>query len=203
MSISCRVITPVGPGHEKAVENAIKSVEQAMRRPGRFTRIEHIVVDDTKGEMGRGAARNSAMGDDWHFFLDADDIMVSDAFQMNDFSSPATFGAVCLEGKIVKNNVYPCGWGEIAKHGPRGTLSMGFFYKGNLRFSDRIAGEDFEFYMKLPNFTKRACPLVSIGRNTPSAHGPKGYKNIDWYGICQKIIDATPQPYGFHSPENS
>lgn len=187
----CRVITPVGPGHEDIVWRAVKSVSEAKKRPGRFREIQHMVVPDILGEMGRSAARNSAMWDDWMFFLDADDQMMPDAFEKCVFDVSATFGAICLDGRVVESNRFPCTKEDILKRGPRGTLSMGFFYKGGLKFNKGMdAGEDFDFYMRLPSFVKVRRPLVSIGRSVPSAGGPRGYEKLDWLAECQKVINA-------------
>ena len=193
------VITPVGPGHEKPAEQAIASLDKAIeyaRDKGRllFTRIHHVVIDDTEGLMGRSRARNEGMVDtDWYFFLDADDRMSREALTLNNFDAVATFGAVCLDGCVYEKNVYPCGWDEIAKHGATGTLNMGFFCRAdvarNLRFNESMdKGEDFDFYMRLPSFVKIESPLVEIGYHTPSAVGPRGYNEIDWIGVCDKVI---------------
>jgi glycosyltransferase involved in cell wall biosynthesis len=195
------VITPVGPGHETQAHRAIASVAEAERqfsgsRVG-FTQIRHVVVDDPNGRLGRSHARNIGMTRNpdasWFFFLDADDTMRPDALFRNDFSSPATFGEVSLNGKAFLRNVFPCGWHEIAARGARGTLSMGFFVKASaarsLRFDESLdAGEDFDFYMRLPGFTKIEHPLVDIGYDQPSAGGPRGYDVIDWTGICNDVI---------------
>lgn len=184
------VITPVGPGHEFIVGRAIHSVSEATKRPGRFTGVAHSVIFDVEGRMGRGRARNRGMTDGWMFFLDADDVMMPDALELNDFSSPATFGAVCLDGVVTDNNIWPCDWQSIRKYGARGTLSMGFFYKGSLRWHENMdAGEDFDFYMRLSSWKKVERPLVSIGRSIPSAGGPRGYERLDWHRECQNVID--------------
>lgn len=193
------IITPVGPGHEKPAEQAIDSVNRAIeyaRGAGKlwFTRIRHVVIDDTKGLMGRSRARNEGMVDaDWYFFLDADDRMSKEALTLNDFNATATFGAVCLDACVYEKNVYPCGWEEIVKFGAAGTLSMGFFCRADvarqIRFNEKMdQGEDFDFYMRLPSFVKIEKPLVEIGYQTPSAVGPRGYNEIDWIGICNKVI---------------
>lgn len=189
------VITPVGPGHEPYVKRCQQSVIDAKYNRIGFQQIEHLIIDDTRGEMGRSRARNQGMIEaDWYFFLDADDRMRIDALALNDFKSAATFGAICLDGWVIDTDVYPCGWNEIAKHGARSTLSMGFFCKASvarqLRFNETMdAGEDFDFYLRLPNFVKLQKPLVDIGYSLPSATGPRGYADIDWTGLCNKVID--------------
>ena len=194
------VITPVGPGHQDCVQRAIESVRDATNNT--FSRITHAVIDDTQGIYGRSHARNSAMDDsDWYFFLDADDTMERDAPDLLKRNYSATFGSIKLgmrecrrKIRVSENNILPCGWKEIDKHGASGTLCMGFFVKAevakSLRFDESLDfGEDFDFYMRLPDFIKIAEPLVTIGYNVPSATGPRGYENIDWLKVCRERID--------------
>lgn len=194
------VITPVGPGHEELVKDAIDSVRVAKRNNTQFSSVDHIVVDDGKGEMGRGAARNIGMITafaDWYFFLDADDMMRPEAFTLCRFDVPAAFGSISLQRRRFAKNVHPCGWREIALHGSRGTLSMGFFCRADvarrLSFNETLdAGEDFDFYLRLDRFTKIAQPLVEIGYDLPSAGGPRGYIDVPWVDICNAmIVDAV------------
>ncbi len=189
------IITPVGPGHEVYAERAIKSVHEASWHRVGFTSVRHVVVSDKDGKLGRSKARNIGMADDadWYFFLDADDRLRGDALTRNDFEAPATFGSLSLNGRPFISNVWPCGWREVALHGARGTLSMGFFVRADLaqrlRFDEAMdRGEDFDFYMRLPGFTKLAEPLVDIGYDLPSAGGPRGYDSIDWIGICNAVV---------------
>ncbi len=188
------IITPVGPGHEAPAQRAMASVDAACGASC-FSSVRHVIVEDHSGAMGRSHARNIGMESeaDWFFFLDADDVMRPDALTRNVFEVPATFGAVSLNGVVSHRNVDPCGWRQIALHGARGTLSMGCFVRADVaravRFDESLdAGEDFDFYMRLPGFRKIERPLVDIGYDTPSAHGPRGYDEIDWTGICNGII---------------
>ena len=75
------IITPVGPGHTQAVEQAKASVQRAIKAGlGPFSEVRHVVVDDTEGALGRSAARNQAVKAstaDWLFFLDADDLLAT------------------------------------------------------------------------------------------------------------------------------
>ncbi len=189
------VITPVGPGHEAFARKAAESVRDARRNQYGFSTVRHILVHDHHGKLGRSKARNIGMvkDADWYFFLDADDQMRPDAMTLNDFSAPATFGAISLNSKVLAKNVFPCGWHEVVTYGARGTLSMGCFVNAHVartvRFNEDIdAGEDFDFYMRLPGFTKIDRPLVNIGYDLPSAGGPRGYNTIDWVGICDAVI---------------
>ena len=139
---------------------------------------------------------------DWYFFVDADDRVSVGAFGRNDFAAPATFGAISKIGHGYAFNVHPCGWREVALFGCYGTLSMGFFLNASLglRFNEDLdAGEDYEFYMRLPSFTKVAEPLVEIGYNRHSAGGPRGYKRINWIDTCNneiaKAVKKDPAKY--------
>jgi hypothetical protein len=195
------VVTPVGPGHENFVALAAVSVVAAGR--GRFDEVWHEIVWDLKGLLGRGKARNIGVSRhpdaDWYFFLDADDRMRPDAMELNDFDAEATFGAICLNGAVTSSNVYPCGFYEVCMYGATGTLSMGFFVRGEvgrrLKWNAELdIGEDFEFYMRLPSFTKRVRPLVDIGGALPSAGGPRGYQgNIHWTDKCNEQIRAAQE----------
>lgn len=200
------VITPVGPGHEEYAKECRQSVKLEIERVRNetFVSIDHVVVDDTEGLLGRSRARNVGMENpaDWYFFVDADDYVATGAFDRCDFSSPATFGAVAKSKREYAFNVFPCGWREIALYGSYGTLSMGFFLNAKLgmKFNEDLnAGEDYEFYMRLPNFTKVHDPLVEIGYRHNSAGGPKGYKRIDWIETCDaqivKAVEANRAKY--------
>lgn len=190
------VIIPVGPGHEELAKRAVASVRSAWAtHRGPFTEFVVHVVDDTKGELGRSAARNRGMDEapaDWHFLLDADDEMYTGAFRLVDLEASATFGAITLLGRRYRRDVWPCTRDTLLARGAHGTLSMGCFVRGDLglRFDESLdAGEDFDFYMRLPSFTKRLEPLVSIGYDQPSAGGPRGYESIDWLKACNEAID--------------
>lgn len=189
------VIIPVGPGHEQLANDAVASVATAWRtNQGPFTELAFAVMRDHEGKLGRSRARNLGMQNnpaDFHFLLDADDRMLPETFSLVDLAAPATFGAVMLERKISVQNVWPCTRDTLFEKGARGTLSMGCFIRGDLglRFNEQMdVAEDYDFYMRLPGFTKIRAPLVSIGYKQPSARGPRGYFTIDWCGECEKVI---------------
>lgn len=193
------VVTPVGPGHEEFALDAIQSVRVARKRRGLFSSVRHEVIDDCRGELGRGRARNLGMVEDadWYFFLDADDVMCADALESCEFDAQAVFGSVSFrDARRSRKNVYPCGWRELALHGARGTISMGFFCRADvarrLKFDETMnAGEDYDFYLRLDSFIKIDRPLCDIGYELPSAGGPRGYVTIDWVTICNNLITAA------------
>src|SRR5262245_3705637 len=120
------VIVPVGPGHEKYLPKSIPGATS------RFTEVRYRPIYDTEGKLGRSKARNMGLEileSDWYFLMDADDTLMPDAFELCDFSAPATFGAVHLSDRPTVN-IHPCGWHEVATYGALGTLCMGFFLRG-------------------------------------------------------------------------
>lgn len=195
--MKCVVIIPIGPGHTRQASYAVESVMHAWETArGPFTELEVAPQLDTAGQLGRSKARNNGLSipADYHFLLDADDRMMPNAFSLVDQGSPATFGMVCLDGVVAHKNILPVTRDTLFKYGAVGTLSMGCFLRGNLglRFDETIdVGEDFDFYMRLPNFTKIPLPLVSIGYwHTESAGGPRTSKGTDWGKACRTAIEA-------------
>ena len=56
--LSCRVVIPVGPGHEDLARDAIGSVLDAWQHGrGPFTDMRVVPIMDTEGVLGRSAAR--------------------------------------------------------------------------------------------------------------------------------------------------
>lgn len=188
------VITPVGPGHESALPFAALSVMRLEYHD--FTEIIHVVINDTKGKLGRSRARNLGMETpaDWYFFLDADDVMMPDATKFVKEDYLAIFGAVQINGRVVRVNKWPCRKEDIYEHGGQGTICMGFFVKADvardLKFDETLdVGEDFDFYMRLPSFYKVKAPLVSVYSKVPSAVGPRGYEELDWFEACREVVE--------------
>lgn len=190
------VVIPVGPGHGEYAVEAQGSVRRAWHNnPGNFGDLTIRVVDDGHGRYGRSKARNLGVASsaaDWYFLLDADDRMLPGAFAECDFSVDATFGRVFTDLYQAKN-VYPVTRETLLELGARGTLSMGMFVRGTVAratpFDETLdAGEDFDFYLRLPSFVKKENPLVEIGRSRPSAGGPRGYKKLDWFKACDDVL---------------
>lgn len=191
------VITPVGPGHEGILPLAAMSVVNL--EPWVFDEVLHVIVNDTRGELGRSRARNIGMETpaDWYFFLDADDIIMPYAprfVEKVDDEYAAIFGAVQINGRVTPQDRWPCRIEHILEFGGLGTICMGFFVKGDvardLRFDENLdKGEDFDFYMRLPSFYKVRVPLVSVNSKMSSAGGPRGYKELDWLKTSREVVD--------------
>lgn len=187
------VITPVGPGHESILPLAALSVLHLEYHE--FTEIQHVIVNDTKGKLGRSKARNLGMVEsDWYFFLDADDVIMPYATRFVRGHPVAVFGAVQINGRVPPINKLPCRRDDLFKYGGEGTLCMGFFVRAEVarkvRFDETLdKGEDFDFYMRLPSFCKVKLPLVSVNSKIPSAVGPKGYEELDWHKTCREVVE--------------
>lgn len=191
-TMNLKVIIPLGPGHEQRVQDCLASVYQAIENQSTWDKVVVNVVDDTAGRLGRSAARNSAIhGADWYFFIDADDRMVDGALDRNSFAHDATFGAVHVGGQTVSVNVFPCSVQDVVSR-VVGTLSMGFFYRDTgLRFNEALDnGEDFDFYLRLKNWTKIQEPLVDISPGLTSAVGPRGNTENRWVEACREVING-------------
>jgi hypothetical protein len=194
--LSISVVIPIGPGHYELAAKALRSAQYAWAMShGPFGEINYATMLDLDGKRGRSNNRNRGMDcfpADWYFFLDAGDEMMPNAFDLVDLDAPATFGAVCIEGEIAKGNKHPVTRDILFEHGMRGTLNMGCFVNARLglRFDEALrVGEDFDFYLRLPGFTKLAEPLVSIGRYLPSEGGPSCAGGKEWREACEAVIE--------------
>lgn len=199
-AVKCAVVIPVGPGHEAYALTAVASVSAAWKAdPGPFDELEFAVVWDRAGALGRSKARNKAMDEhpaDFHFLLDADDLMLPSAFSLVVREADATFGAIMLDRQVFAHNEWPVTRETLFAKGAKGTLAMGCFVRGDLglRFNEAMdVAEDYDFYLRLPSFVKIRQPLVSIGYSKPSATGPRGYEKIDWIGECNRVIGLYAQ----------
>lgn len=203
------VITPVGPGHLQYADECSESISAAWSTSrGPFEHLQHTLVIDDQGKLGRSRARNNGMlsspDADWFMFLDADDLCLPNAFKLfGDVLSlnrrlSAVFGAIYTDRHgVIPENVMVHNWGELMRYGAVGTLSMGFFCRASdareVKWDESMdVGEDFDFYVRLlrdHNWMKIEQPLVKIRLDVPSAVGPRGYVTLDWWATCQKVID--------------
>lgn len=162
--MNLEVLIPVGPGHEKLVEEAINSVQLTIDNgKGPFSEVTIRPIDDTQGLHGRSKARNVGIRtsqSDWLFFLDADDLMYPHAFRyFKDFTDyDAVWGMICEWRKkkvVVREQVMEINsFNDLVKHDPFQTLQMGFFVKSHVmrmtQFDERLdAGEDWNVFLRL------------------------------------------------------
>ena len=195
--MKCAVITPIGPGHELFALDAVESVKKAYATsPGPFDSIAFIEVDDTRGELGRSAARNQGVllakqaGADWVFFLDADDILDARAFAS---VAPyvdrhdAVWGAICELAEDEESGVVRPGQllemsslEQLLANDPWITLQIGHFVKTQAAlatpFDPRLnSGEDFDYYLRL--WSRFNCIKIPVSlfynRRGTHAAGPR------------------------------
>ena len=199
------IITPVGPGHETLIQEAILSLDIAKLHPGPFDSIQMIAVEDFQGLNGRSKSRNHGIRkskSDWLFFLDADDLLHPEAFKnMNDFMK------------------YDCVWGQITEYregcylpryqvpkienikvlydvDPYLTLQMGFFVRRDkmIPFDESLdCGEDWDVYLKLwKSFKciKQPKPFM-INRRGFHSQGPKSADGGQWRESVTRIIKES------------
>jgi hypothetical protein len=202
--LTCAVITPVGPGHADLLADCKASVERAWRSSrGPFTRMEHVAVDDSRGELGRSRARNDgirhaiALEADWLFFLDADDLMAPDAFEearayVDDHD--ALWGLIVSEAPgagephlRIPQIVAMDSLDELLLFDPFLTLQMGHFVRAavarEIGFNEALdAGEDFDYYLRL--WERHRCAKVArvffINRHSRRSSGPRSATAEQW-----------------------
>jgi len=201
----CAVITPIGPGHAGLYAEARASVRAAAEQGrGPFSEILELPVDDTQAKLGRSRARNLAVsqarerGADWLFFLDADDLLMPDAFTRvleAVQTHEAIWGAICeqqagsSEGwKLRAKQDLPLGnVFDVLNADPYYTLQMGHFVRTAVAaatpFDETLdTGEDFDYYLRVwlrSRCTKIPHPLF-INRRGQHSTGPRSATGVDW-----------------------
>lgn len=211
--MKCAVITPVGPGHETILEQCKQSLVRALSvSSGNFSHVEHISVDDSLGRIGRSYARNIAVraayerGIDWIFFIDADDLMAPNAFEIASLLSnqyDAIWGKICsFEHTNNQIDERPGQLGEtthlhdIAFNDPYLTLQMGHFIRTEIAIANPFnehmdTGEDFDYYLRVWNKYRciRTNALLFINRRGLHSSGPKSANGGDWRIAVENVID--------------
>ena len=150
------VLIPVGPGHEKLAIDARKSVLDADWPDG--WKIDTYVLEDHKGEVGRGRARNvltytaQQEGCDWVFYLDADDLVFPGAFRGFEVAVHVNPDLEAVWGEIWSERAWSAHgeiqmldvrryrscrsplstFEELLAGGPHGNLCMGCFIRPSL-----------------------------------------------------------------------
>jgi FkbM family methyltransferase len=221
--MKCAVITPIGPGHERLFHECNQSVHAAIKySKGPFDEISAIVIDDTSGSMGRSAARNEGVRRansahvQWLFFLDADDLLFTNAFDLvkqyvNEFD--AVWGAIV---ELLPNYNRPTlrvpqivtiqNIKEILLFDPYFTLQMGHFVRAevalNNPFNEEMnTGEDFDYYLRV--WSKHRCIKINqplfINRRGMHSTGPRSANGRDWRVAVEHIMDIFKMEYNLSS----
>lgn len=221
----CAVVIPVGPGHEARYQQAINSVMAAAQTdPGPFTDFDCVVIDDTAGAKGRSAARNEGVreaasrGADWLFFLDADDLMMPQAFQQ---MAPHTDRADAVWGLILESTDAEPGsdavtgrirlpqlprigtLADLLLHDPYLTLQMGHFIRTSVAlatpFDETLdVGEDVDYYLRVWNSArcvKITAPLF-LNRRGLHSTGPRAGNGADWRASTARVLERARRAHG-------
>jgi glycosyltransferase involved in cell wall biosynthesis len=161
------IITPLGPGHQAIFQQCKDSIAK-LKLPAGWT-CEHIVVDDSKAELGRSAARNQGVksatkaGANWIFFLDADDLIDENALH---HAAPAladndaVWGLISAfksgENSTIRSPQIPYidDLPGVLSTPPFQTLQMGHFVRTEIAIQHsfneaRNCGEDFQYYLEI------------------------------------------------------
>ena len=207
--MKCAVITPVGPGHKELAKEALGSVTQAsIASQGPFSVVSHILVDDTKGELGRSEARNWAVkqahrvGFEWVFFLDADDLMLPSAFEsVKDYMElDAIWGTIFdvspgEDRALPRDQVSVHSLKDLLDNDPYQTLQMGHFVRSEIALDNPFditmdAGEDFDCYVRL--WKNHKCDKIDdvlfVNRRGLHSEGPRSAHGGIWRRNVQRII---------------
>jgi glycosyltransferase involved in cell wall biosynthesis len=215
--MKCIIITPIGPGHEELFQHCRRSVERAIAHStGPFSTVLHGSIDDTRGALGRSAARNSevvqgvASGADWVFFLDADDLLLDDAFEkvkdaVGDYD--AVWGTICEQKKGSttheirdKQDMPVRDVRDILRIDPFYSLQMGHFVRAQIAeqtpFDVHLnAGEDFDYYLRI--WLKYRCVKLTVplfvNRRGMHSQGPRCASGGAWRRQVKEVMRRFAQ----------
>jgi hypothetical protein len=206
LSGSVTIITPVGPGHDELVKRCVNSVGNASN--GVFSNVKHVLVDDSSGELGRSKARNNGVKDcstEWVFFLDADDLLTEDAFDVDLSDYDAIWGTIMIHDRTRRMKVVPrrpqhmefYTYSEIFNAPPHETLQIGHLVKRGIALSepfneDMNCGEDFDYYLRV--WEKYKCAKIRhafmVNCTGSSSTGPKSATPDEWRKAVKQCLEA-------------
>jgi len=225
--MKCSVITPIGPGHEKLYEECRRSIETAVNHStGPFDDISIVPVDDSAGTMGRSAARNKGItiaGSkkfDWIFFLDSDDLMLPDAFELagkylRDYD--AVWGSIVevkpdSQDMTLRNpQVFMMdNFNDLLMFDPFHTLQMGHFVRTDVaeknRFNEDInTGKDFDYYLRIWEHyrcIKIPAPLF-INRRGLHSTGARSATGKEWTNAVEALMNRYREKHGIHPDQKT
>jgi 2-polyprenyl-3-methyl-5-hydroxy-6-metoxy-1,4-benzoquinol methylase len=217
--MKCAIITPVGPGHEDSYQLCSTSIDIAVQNSsGPFSSIVKIPIFDLEAKLGRSAARNLGIdkaaeeGCDWIFFLDADDVILDNAFE--NISSlvdkyDAIWGLICEapHEKLDQVKVRPnqlkviTSLDQILMADPYLTLQMGHFIRTSIALNNKFdvsldTGEDFKFYLSV--WQKHKCVkgdfLLFVNVRGNHSVGPRSANGRQWRQSVEAQIKQLKAP---------
>jgi glycosyltransferase involved in cell wall biosynthesis len=205
------IITPLGPGHEKILSACRTSVE-ALEVPEKWA-VEHIVIDDSKGQLGRSRARNDGikqalqLGAQWLFFLDSDDVIDQKALIRAEPLLPrvdALWGLIAsFDGESSPRNrefqlPFINEFTLLLAGEPYLTLQIGHFVRcevaAEICFDESLnCGEDFKFYYAL--WSAHRCLKVPLNffynRRGLHSQGPRSATGAEWSAMTRRLTSET------------
>jgi FkbM family methyltransferase len=227
IQMKCVIITPVGPGHETVSKECQTTVERAWQTDrGAFSNFEHILIDDTRGLIGRSEARNQAvrraieLRADWLFFLDADDGMLPTAFgavapHLENYDAiwgniwEMPFGKTTLQPRLPQILTIES-YAELLVHDPFLTLQMGHFVRAALAAQHPFdtamnTGEDFHYYLRVwaaGRCVKIRAPFF-VNRRGYHSVGPRSADGIQWNQTVHSILGHARMAAGIPEEEET
>ena len=213
------IITPVGPGHAEIYGDNLASIKRACQEhPGAFEKVKPLRLNDTNGTAGRSYGRNFGIhqaveaGCEWIFFLDADDVLVPNAFeavapyldkydaiwgQIYSFQH-GTDHAEARPDQLGKTDRYE----DILNTDPFYTLQMGHFVRTEIALKtlfheDLDAGEDFHYYLRL--WEQYRCIKIDqpffANRRGMHSTGPRSANGQQWMKIVGNLMQQARDRY--------
>src|SRR5688572_4295088 len=202
--MKCAVITPIGPGHVRVFDECRASVTRAIARSrGPFAEVNHFAFGDERGEKGRARARNAgaahavSSGADWLFFLDADDLMVEDAFaRVADHIDryDAIWGVIyelerdATDPRVRVGQDAPIRTAaDVLRLDPGVSLQIGHFVRAEIALHNPFdaaldPGEEFDYYLRIWHryrCAKLPHPLF-LNRRGLRSEGPRTVSAAAW-----------------------
>lgn len=210
--MKCAVITPVGPGHEELYCQCRKSIQAAMAQDkGPFEEIVLLPVDDLEGKQGRSTARNMGVkmavekGIDWIFFLDADDVLLADAFSVITpylAAYDAVWGNIAEIEAGKENAVLRIpqvltidNLRELLVFDPFYTIQMGHFVRSSVALQNPFeesldCGEDFQYYLKV--WSSYRCRKIQnpffVNRRGQHSRGARSATGQQWRMAVERLL---------------
>ena len=178
----------------------------ASLNKGPFEKVSIQLIDDTKGELGRGKARNQGIDKsdaDWLFFLDADDRMHPNAFKF--------MQTYCKTKDAIWGNIWELSGGvgvwryqvprldsyqDLLAFDPYLTLQMGHFVRREafIPFDEKMnCGEDWKYYLEM--WKTHNCIKIEdclfLNQRGQHSTGPKSASGGEWTHAVGKLISEA------------
>lgn len=224
----CAIISPIGPGHQNLYEQTKESIRQACEYgAGPFCELIPFRIDDSQGQIGAFRSRNEAVkqaasrGIEWVFFLDADDLLVPQAFchvepllekydaiwgQIYTFQDGTNL-AMRLEGQLPETESFT----DLLQFDPSLTLKIGHFVRTEIALQNPFnetmpVGADYDYYLRI--WKKHRClklnqPLFASRKGSHSS-GPETHLKQAWKRAVSQILEKERSlQSGLKEPQGS